>query len=104
MNCLLAENRILRAHLPARLRLTDPERRTLAEIAKRVGRRILKESLMGPSRTRFSAGTGGWSPHRPSTAAATTSRPTWSARAVMDERAKETTGLRVRMLNIMAPE
>ena len=31
---LLAENRILRAHLPARLRLTDPERRRLAEIAK----------------------------------------------------------------------
>ena len=34
---LAAENRILRAHLPARLRLTDPERSTLAEIAKRLG-------------------------------------------------------------------
>jgi nicotinamide mononucleotide adenylyltransferase len=33
---LAAENRILRAHLPARLRLSDPERRTLAEIGKRV--------------------------------------------------------------------
>ena len=35
---LAAENRILRAHLPARLRLTDPERSTLAEIGKRLGR------------------------------------------------------------------
>jgi hypothetical protein len=35
---LSAENRILRAHLPARLRLSDPERSTLAEIAKRLGR------------------------------------------------------------------
>jgi putative transposase len=38
---LLAENRILRAHLPARLRLSDPERRTLAEIGKRLGRKAL---------------------------------------------------------------
>jgi hypothetical protein len=36
---LAAENRILRAHLPARLRLSDPERSTLAEIGKRLGRR-----------------------------------------------------------------
>ena len=28
---LAAENRILRAHLPTRLRLTDPERSTLGE-------------------------------------------------------------------------
>ena len=40
---LVAENRILRAHLPAGLRLTDPERRTLAEIAKRVGRKTMKD-------------------------------------------------------------
>ena len=33
---LVAENRILRARLSSRLRLTDPERSTLAEIAKRV--------------------------------------------------------------------
>src|SRR5579863_9804555 len=38
---LAAENRILRAHLPARLRLSDPERSTLAEIGKRLGRRAL---------------------------------------------------------------
>ena len=36
---LAAENRILRTKLPARLRLSDPERITLAEIGKRVGRR-----------------------------------------------------------------
>jgi hypothetical protein len=40
---LAAENRILRAHLPARLRLSDPERSTLAEIGKRLGRKALKE-------------------------------------------------------------
>jgi putative transposase len=40
---LAAENRILRAKLPARLRLNDPERATLAEIAKRVGRTALRE-------------------------------------------------------------
>ena len=40
---LAAENRILRAHLPARLRLSDAERSTLAEIAKRLGRKALKE-------------------------------------------------------------
>jgi putative transposase len=36
---LLAENRILRAHLPSRLLLTDPKRSTLAVIGKRLGRR-----------------------------------------------------------------
>jgi hypothetical protein len=41
--CLVAENRILRAHLPFRLRLPDPERSTLAEIAKRLGCEALKE-------------------------------------------------------------
>lgn len=35
---LLAENRILRAHLPSRLLLTDPERSTLAALGKRLGR------------------------------------------------------------------
>ena len=38
---LAAENRILRAHLPARLRLTDPERATLAEMGRRLGRKAL---------------------------------------------------------------
>src|ERR1700683_5438719 len=40
---LAAENRILRAKLPSRLRLGDPERVTLAEIGKRVGRKALRE-------------------------------------------------------------
>src|ERR1035438_4458484 len=40
---LAAENQILRAKLAARLRLTDPERCTLAEIAKRLGRKGLKD-------------------------------------------------------------
>ena len=40
---LAAENRILRAKLPARLRLGDPERATLAEIGKRLGRKALRE-------------------------------------------------------------
>ena len=37
---LAAENRILRAHLPARLRLSHPERSTLAQIGKRFGARL----------------------------------------------------------------
>jgi hypothetical protein len=40
---LAAENRILRAHLPPRLRLSDPERSTLAEIGKRLGRKALEQ-------------------------------------------------------------
>jgi hypothetical protein len=40
---LAAENRILRAKLPTRLRLGDSERATLAEIGKRLGRRALRE-------------------------------------------------------------
>ena len=40
---LAAENRIRRAHLPTRLRLSDPERSTLAEIGKRLGRKALKD-------------------------------------------------------------
>jgi hypothetical protein len=44
---LIAEKRILRGHLPMRLRLADPERVTLAEIAKRYGRKALKEVAQG---------------------------------------------------------
>jgi hypothetical protein len=40
---LAAENRILRTHLPARLRLSNPERSTLAEIGKRLGRKALAQ-------------------------------------------------------------
>ena len=38
---LTAENRILRSHLPARIRLSNPERETLAEIGRRLGRKAL---------------------------------------------------------------
>ena len=40
---LAAENRILRAHLPGRVTLSDGERRTLAQIGKRLGRKALAE-------------------------------------------------------------
>ena len=38
---LIAENRILRTHVPRKLRLSDSERRTLAEIGKQLGRKLL---------------------------------------------------------------
>lgn len=40
---LAAENCILRAHLLGRLRLPDPERATLSEIGKRLGRKALEQ-------------------------------------------------------------
>jgi len=40
---LSAENRILRSHVAGRLRLSDAERSTLAEIGKRLGRKWLAE-------------------------------------------------------------
>ena len=40
---LVAENRILKSHIRGRLRLSDGERVTLAEIAKRLGRKSLQE-------------------------------------------------------------
>jgi hypothetical protein len=58
---LAAENRILRAYLPSRLRLSDPERSTLAEIGKRLGRKALKDVACVASRTQSWRGTGGLS-------------------------------------------
>ena len=40
---LVTENRILRRQLQGRLKLTDSERISLAEIGKRLGRRALQE-------------------------------------------------------------
>jgi hypothetical protein len=40
---LIVENRILRSHVSGRLRLSDAERSTLAEIGKRLGRKCLAE-------------------------------------------------------------
>jgi hypothetical protein len=39
---LAAENRVLRAHIQG-VRLSDPEQATLAEIAKRLGRKALEQ-------------------------------------------------------------
>jgi hypothetical protein len=44
---LAAENRILRAKLPSRVRLSNPERVTLAEIGRRLGRKALQEVACG---------------------------------------------------------
>ncbi len=40
---LLGENRILRNQVRGRLRLTDGERKTLAELRKRLGKKVLSE-------------------------------------------------------------
>ena len=40
---LVAENRILRAQIPGRSKLTDGERRTLAQIGKQLGRKALAQ-------------------------------------------------------------
>ena len=45
---LAAENRILRSHLPARLRLSDPGRVTLAEIGKRAAMSHFTPALTRP--------------------------------------------------------
>ena len=55
---LAAENRILRTKLPARLRLSDPERVTLAEIGKRVEGGLYGKSLVSPNPTRSWLGIG----------------------------------------------
>ena len=57
---LVAENRILRAQIDGRLQLTDGERRTLAQIGKKLGRKVLAEvasivrpeTILGRSRPR----------------------------------------------------
>ncbi len=40
---LVAENRILRDQIQGRVRLSDGERKTLAEIGKRLGKKVLEE-------------------------------------------------------------
>jgi len=40
---LVTENRILRHQITGRVRLTDGERKTLAEIGKKLGKQALKE-------------------------------------------------------------
>jgi predicted dithiol-disulfide oxidoreductase (DUF899 family) len=64
---LAAENRILRAHAPARLRLSDTERSTLAEVGKRLGRKGLTKvaQVAKPETIRafFEPGVFGWPEH-----------------------------------------
>ena len=56
---LAAENRILRAHLPARLRLTDSERSTLAEIGNGSDERRWRRLPALPSQPPSWRGTAG---------------------------------------------
>ena len=72
---LAPENRILRAHLPARLRLSDPERRTLAEIGKRLGRKALTKVACVAKPDTILA----WyrHPHRPQIRSFPISYPSW---------------------------
>ena|SRR6516162_1117783 len=53
---LIAENRVLRSHVTGRLRLSDAERSTLAEVAKRLGRRHLAEVASTLGRRRGTLG------------------------------------------------
>lgn len=52
---LLAEKCILKAHLRPGFRLSPPERITLAEIGKRLGRKLLRQVLTSLSPTPFPA-------------------------------------------------
>ena len=56
---LTAENCILRSHFPARLRLFDPERFTLARIGKQLWRKGSGRWLVWPSQTPSWFGTEG---------------------------------------------
>ncbi len=59
---LVAENRILRKQLTGRVRLSDGERKTLAEIGKKLGKTALEEVATIVKPERFSPGIGNWSP------------------------------------------
>jgi hypothetical protein len=60
---LAAENRILRAQQPSRLRRSNPERATLAEFGKKSGPQSPgAKSRASLNRTPFWAGTGEWLP------------------------------------------
>src|SRR5947208_9206400 len=59
---LAAENRILKAQLKGRLKLSDPERVTLAEIGHRLGRKVLAQVRLWPDRKLSWPGTASWLP------------------------------------------
>ena len=54
---LVTENRILRHQIPGRVRLSDGERKTLAEIGQKLGKQARRTWPRLSSPTRFSAGT-----------------------------------------------
>src|SRR5262245_51231935 len=53
---LVTENRILRNQITGRVRLSDGERKTLAEIGKKLSKRALVEVAASSHPTRFSRG------------------------------------------------
>ncbi len=55
-----AENRILRSHLPSRLRPSALERSTLAEVGKRLAARSFNRQLVSPGRN---VGERSWGQH-----------------------------------------
>ena len=57
---LAAEDRILRAKIKGRLQLSDGEKSTLAEIARRLGRKALAEVAVVASPDTFCAGFASW--------------------------------------------
>jgi hypothetical protein len=59
MNNLVAENRVLKAQLQGRLRLSDAERARLGEIGHRLGRKALEEVATIPYLTPSWHGTEG---------------------------------------------
>ena len=59
---LTSENRILKAQLKGRLKLSDAERATLGEIGHRVGRKFSPRSQPSPGLTLSWPGTASWSP------------------------------------------
>jgi hypothetical protein len=59
---LAVENRILKAQLKGRLRLSNAERATLGEIAHRLGRKVLGEVANLADRAPSWPGTASWSP------------------------------------------
>ena len=59
---LAAENRILKAQLKGRLKLSDAERATLGEIGHRLGRKALSEVATVARPDTSWPGTASWSP------------------------------------------
>ena len=57
---LVTENRILRNQITGRVRLTNSERKTLADIGQKLGKQALEELPPSSNPIRFLAGTANW--------------------------------------------